>query len=66
MKIVDRYLFNLKTNRKMLFCAAYQPVINAGYVEDGMDDIHRLKVFHITVNEIPNAESDFRVLIDGF
>ena len=50
----------------MLSCVAYQSVINAGHIEGGMDDVHRESVFHMTVDEIPNAEPDLWVLVDGF
>ena len=67
MKIMHRYLFGLKINRKMLFCVAYQPIINVGYVEDGMNDVHRLKMSStLTMDEIPNTEPDFQVLIEEF
>jgi len=69
VKIVNRYLFGLKTNRKMLSCVAYQSVINTGHVENviwWMMSIDWKCLPYDCKWEIPNAEPDLRVLVDGF
>jgi len=70
VKIVNRYLFGLKTNRKMLSCVAYQSVINTGHVENviwWMMSIGWKCLPYDCKWEIPNAQNQiFGYLLMGF